>query len=401
MDGAVLIMLKLSALYKAIFFCMLVILSGMWYWPVTQELDSEYSVKILGAFFDNLLFFMMLMVVFYRVFNRGFYELVDYRLFLLLFLLILSAAFSVDKVVAIKSLVRIFLVSLFVLIVVKDFKIYEFVNIIQWFFVGAVLINFISLLVLPNVTFMDGLHQGAARGLLNHKNAFGFFMVVALIFIFSVEKVMFIHYLSSLLAMVMVVMSNSSTSFILLFLVLLLFVFVRLSKKINKNILASVLIFMLAVFSTFFATLLEEVLSYFGKDSDFSNRTLLWEYYLNTGFEKVWFGLGTYFWHQGFWDDFNVYTGIENNYSPHNSYISTFVSYGLLVFLVYYISYFKSLMNFVFGNYSNSMAGFYICIPVFVVRGIMESGLALSVSLYFLLILFVWCNEMKSVKVKF
>lgn len=386
-------MLDIRKIYKFSLYYALLILSGLWYWPITREQDPDYNFKILGNITDNLLFLVMLFAISTGIIKNGLKYIITGKIAIILLVILVSSLLSNDISSSLKSFFRILIFFTFICVLIRDYGAELTIKAMRNFFVFFIFINFISLIILPSISFMEGLHEGSARGLMNHKNAFGFLMLVALVVTYLSTINGKFRLLLTTLSSVMIVLSNSSTALILLIIFILTGFYKKAKVHFGSRIVNCVLILVLSGFLIFYENILNFVFFATQKESDFSNRSILWDFYLEKGFQNPIFGLGNYIWDDDFWLSFNYYTGIEGNYSPHNSYLSTFISYGLILVTLYMIFLFRTCLNFFQIDKHSITYPIYMCLPLIVIRGFFESGSMISVNIYVFIITIAWLIE--------
>ncbi|RAU18250.1 hypothetical protein DN062_08425 [Nitrincola tibetensis] len=392
-------MLKTKYIYIGSLYFALIILSGVWYWPITRELNPNFNIKIFGTLSDNTLFIIMALTATIGVIKNGIQKLFDIRVTLLILLVFVSSMLSNNVVDSFKTFLRLFIFFSYITILVRTLNPEEITKSLLQFFKLFIFINSLSLLFLPHISFMEGLHDGAARGLLNHKNSFGFLTLISLAFVYTSEQKNIIKYTLIIIATIMIILSKSTTSIILMILLLILIFYINIGRKINKTTLFFFMLVILGLFSFTYTWILTEIFNITEKSNDFSNRTMLWSYYYNIALEKLYFGQGNYILTQDFWNRFNFYSGIEGNYSAHNSYLSTFVSYGLIITILYITSLMMSLIFLLRLKFEKTSYPIYLCVPLIMIRGFFESGAMLSVNIYILLLSIIWLIETRNFKI--
>jgi hypothetical protein len=374
-------------------------LSGAWYWPINKELNPLFNFKLFGDLFDNLMYLILLIYIISEVLKKRINLYCNLLVLLMFSLIALSVIFSDDLIVSIKSFIRLTLIYFFAISINRYFDERRLIDIIVSFFIFLVLFNFIYLLIKPDIGFMGGLHAGSARGALNHKNGFGFLMSISFTLLIFSRNFSTIKIFSSIVAFLMVFMSSSSTAILLVLTSLLLYFYIYINKRLNMSAPVNIFIFIFIVISiVFFNLLSEKVLFILGKSKDLSSRSMLWDFYLNEIFRNLFFGIGSYNWGEKIKYSFELITGVPNFYTPHNSYISTQISYGIFVLSIYLFLILSSLINMLRGKviYLMPVAA---CLPILFIRGWVESGISVSVNLYIFLMLIFWTNNNKKRKV--
>ncbi|EXJ09033.1 O-antigen ligase family protein [Nitrincola nitratireducens] len=389
-------MIKTNTIYKISLYYTLLILSGSWYWPINRELDPNFNFKIFGNITDNLFFLTMLSVIIIGISKNGISNLFNNKTSFILIMILVSSLLSNNIESALKSSIRLLIFFTYISILIRDYSPERTIETTTNFFILFVFINAISLILFPSITFMEGLHDGSARGILNHKNTFGFLMLIAFMIIHTNKMNNKLKYTLTTMAFIMVILSNSSTATVLLAVSIMLITYKRISNLIDRRMLIYTTILLSTFLIIFYQKILELIFFITEKGSDFSNRSLLWDFYIKKGFENILIGQGNYIWNESFWMEFNFQTGITGNYSPHNSYLSTFVSYGLIVTIPYFLYILHSLTVFFRNKYKELAHPIYICIPLIFIRGFFESGSMISVNIFIFLLLIAWLMESKS-----
>ena len=226
--------------------------------------------------------------------------------------------------------------NLFGLYLASRYTLKQQVLLITQAFGIIIIISMIFALILPKYGVMSGIHAGAWRGVFNHKNGLGKWMVLstAIFFLQSIRnpKTHILIYLGLIFSTLLLVMSKSSASIINLFVVGIVF-FVLKTWRWNYLVMVPATLFVTLLGSSFFlwfnsnsAVLFNSV----GKDSSLSGRAELWSLAFEFAYKKPFFGYG----YGGFWEKPNG-AAIEiwqliNWQAPnaHNGFIDLFLGLG-------------------------------------------------------------------------
>ncbi|WP_206538868.1 O-antigen ligase family protein [Metabacillus indicus] len=167
---------------------------------------------------------------------------------------------------------------------------YKLKHILKLFFTAGYLIaifSFAAAILAPSLGIDNLKHIGAWEGIFTHKNNLAgvmvFYILIGSFLISIVQKSkwkMFIIFIS-LFQVILIVLSQSTTSFLLLILTYLLLLVILIFKLIKNYYLKMALSVYLALFvlSSAMASLyyLPILFGYFGKDTSFTGRDLIWE----------------------------------------------------------------------------------------------------------------------------
>jgi exopolysaccharide production protein ExoQ len=394
--------IPVSYIYIGSLAFVLIYLSNTWYWPINRELDPLMGYKIYGALFDNIMYILCIVTVLARFAHRNKAVRFSKEFALLLGLIFLSALVSGDFIDSFKSLIRIIIISLFIFTIVEELGAERIINTVLSIFIIIVIVNFLSIIFFHDLSFMAGMHNGSAKGLLPHKNGFGFLMVIAFTIIFSIEKKTIFINIVLIMSVIMVLLSKSSTAIILLFVSFSLYTYLYTKARLLSGFAINFIVIFVFLFFWFFSQFfIDGILELFGKSRDLTGRQVLWDFYVGAAQNEFWFGLGSYIWDDSFKSQFKLSTGIPVFYTPHNSYLATLISYGIFVSILYFYIMGKPLLRFFRDNGINVVTPLYCCLPILLARGGVETGSTLSVSIYFCLLLILWSLEFKDDKDKF
>lgn len=200
-----------------------------------------------------------------------------------------------------------------------------------------VLVSMIFALIMPKYGVMSGIHAGAWRGVYNHKNGLGKWMVLstAIFFLQSIRnpKPHILIYLGLISSTLLLVMSKSSASVVNLFVVVIVFLVLK-TWRWNYLVMvpATLLVTLLGSgFFLWFNSNSSVLFSSVGKDSSLSGRTELWSLAFESACKRPFFGYG----YGSFWENPNG-ASIEiwqviNWRAPnaHNGFIDLFLGLGL------------------------------------------------------------------------
>ncbi|QDL08866.1 O-antigen ligase family protein [Brasilonema octagenarum UFV-E1] len=232
----------------------------------------------------------------------------------------------------------------------------EQLELLAWMFGLIILLSFVFAIALPSyglMTFQEkGIHAGAWRGVITHKNTLGRLMNVStIVFLLlcldnslSQQKYKWLSWLGFVLSVVLIILSTSKTALIVL---LTLTIILPLYKALrgNYNQIVPLVITVVLVVGTTATLLLDNlplIATALGKDLTLTGRTdiwgvmleLIWERpLLGYGFNAVWQSwdneVTAYLWRTLEW---------ESPYG-HNGFMDLLAELGILGLIVFAISY--------------------------------------------------------------
>lgn len=243
----------------------------------------------------------------------------------------------------------------------------------------------------PSWGIMTGVHEGAWRGAFTNKNILGSISVLALIVFDRLRQInegrRHVWGSAIILAIVMIIMSDSMTAYVLTFIAIVTKVILLLSKAMKKSLQIFFLILILlgGTGLLIFSAQYESIVNSLGRDPTLTGRIPLWTALISIGKNKL-FGFG----YQSFWVGDNYPSGEIYKiirWHPahgHNGYIDIFlqlgwVGFAIIVLLLIYLL----IRHFSLSLHGEKNSEFWVIfLIVFLVRNVVESGLLSHNNIY-------------------
>jgi O-antigen ligase len=206
---------------------------------------------------------------------------------------------------------------------------------------------------------IQSVHAGDLRGIFDHKNQFGLEMGIALLLFTIVPKIWIlsgvVRYLLIFLAILLLALSRSASAAVFTgatLLIVWITIYRFTSSAIITTLLRLLLILALMIAILWIVVVasdgsgVESALEQFlGRDLTLTGRVPVWEYILSMVNNPLWFGLG---YHTGF--DVNIAPILSQIFGPvfsdpHNGYIDTYVSLGVVGLSFFLFITFWALFN--------------------------------------------------------
>ena len=225
-------------------------------------------------------------------------------------------------------------------------------KLLGWTYGILLVLSLLFAIAIPSYGIMDGVHDGALRGVFTHKNQFGAFMapggVIFLLNALRGERFSWIYWTLLVLNCGAMVMSQSTTALGTFGLMLILCIIYRMLRWRYEVMISAVL----AVTVIGFVSLVlvagyigsDSILTNIGKDSTLSGRTLIWGYVWDQIQQKFWLGYGM----TAFWNGLNgpssyiQYAMRIGVIYAHNGFLDLWLSVGLIGLGVFIISFFNT-----------------------------------------------------------
>ncbi len=213
--------------------------------------------------------------------------------------------------------------------------------------VVSILFSFIA----PNLALMSGEHSGALRGVFLHKNITGRIALIFALIVTSrylVNDISIIKYFLFLsLAFIIIILSGSFTALAVLVVIhLVLFCYTLIKKmELTKYSITGLFVFVVIPSIYLFISILPDLLNYFGKDLTLTGRTLMWYELIVMIQKKPLLGYG----YGSFWLGMEGPSGDVYRVFPwaaphaHNGYLELFLNGGLILFILFIISFFVNI----------------------------------------------------------
>lgn len=195
------------------------------------------------------------------------------------------------------------LTSLFGLYLASRFNMKEQVRIVAWAAGISTVFSFFYTLAFPGKGIEQGIHAGAWRGPLLHKNMFARYMVICapplLIVALNSRRYRYVVWTAFGIAVALILLTTSKTALVIFLALIVLLPLYRGLQSRNTIIIPLVIILILLAASgaMWLVNHWEQVLHGLGKDTSLTGRTYIWEFVIDKIWERPWLGYG----YEGFW----------------------------------------------------------------------------------------------------
>lgn len=341
--GAVLPVRKISdaILYVA---APLALFRGAQMWPGWPTVQSEFVQGFRLNMSGQLYILLALSLIYVLINARELYAAVRSSNFLLTTFLCfaaISVVLSIDVQASILNVMSVACLSVPLLIFYWRFGPVRSLEMFRLFAIGTIIVSVLYAVLQPQSAFMAGTLAGDMRGLFPHKNGFGPFMAVAFIALMPSSAQAPLHRPAQLVrlffagaAVICTVLSNSSTSLVLLAIGLLFVVFsavIRAQQTSGVRATTTVLLFLSVIALVQFGGMLlaSNIAEVSGKDMTFSGRSYVWDALWPHLFDYPATGYGFGIMRQVQYIEpllRDVPFGVN---SPHNTYLEIVLNLGL------------------------------------------------------------------------
>jgi len=316
--------------------------TAMGYGYTTYVDFGQMDYALLGA----LNYVVAALVALYIVFDGPFVArklLHSPSLLLFAALLLVTVVGSDDPMVSLRSFGVMLIITAPILALPARFGPASTFDVLRNFCSFAIILNLAYAIIFPQYAFQGGLN-GILRGMFIHKNAFGTFMAVALVFALpkwrglhlrSLQIKELVHAAACVIALLFLVLSRSASAWVMVAVFPCLYIGLRLILSI-RNVYHRAAAWLFAVISTAFAVsfaylfLFEELLLQLGRDATLTNRTKIWGSLFHLASDRPWLGHGfgifsrpeafAMYWGEFGWDAT----------STHNSYLELLLNIGYI-----------------------------------------------------------------------
>ncbi len=307
--------------------------TSIWYWPH----DSQIAIGLTKPLGSVATFFSIMSIVWAIYNNLEYILILKTQMFIVLFLSFatISTLWSVDPVRTVQGLLLFFSVFLYLQYYVARYGVAATMRSINSI-AAAVIVTSVIFGVL-NISFvmMEGVHSGLWRGFFPHKNPFGAFLSMYIIFLVFGRKYMklsgFATFVLIGIACVALVNTSSSTAVVLTVVIPLVASGLAYLRRRVRSLLWAYIILALLVPALYliYTNGFESLLSALGRDSSFSGRDRVWQFYYDQISRQSFFGNG---YQAEYLDDASEnaarVTLWESIVSPHNGFIALALNLG-------------------------------------------------------------------------
>ncbi|MCC0177342.1 O-antigen ligase family protein [Waterburya agarophytonicola K14] len=230
----------------------------------------------------------------------------------------------------------------------------EQLNLLAWTYGLLLILSILFAVGIPKYGLMEGVHDGAFRGVFTHKNQFGAFMapggVIFLLNAFRGGKYSWVSWGLLVLSCATMVWSRSTTALGTFFVMLLLCMIYRIFRwryEVMISAILAVTIISFAGLILLFGLGSDSLLDLVGKDVTLSGRTDIWQYVWDQIQLRPWFGYGL----AAFWNGYDGPSGyvqlamrIAVIYA-HNGFLDIWLSLGFLGLFVFVIGFLNTIVQ--------------------------------------------------------
>lgn len=292
-------------------------------------------------------------------------------LVMLMIVFLLSFLWSDFPELSLRRSLSLLETSLFGTYFASQYTVKKQLNLLALSFGFAIVINIVFTLLFPHFGIEQGVHTGAWRGTLEHKNFLGRLMVLStLIFKTIVPKTkaeLFFVMISFIASLLLILLSLSKTAIISIFCFVFLLIPIYQSFKWNfiiATLFQTISLLIIASSVTVFFSNLDNIPKDLQIDLTFTGRTDIWSATIHKLQENLWLGYG----YQGFWygdkgpsADVLKFMG-PDAYAPHshNGFIELAVASGLVGMTLFMISFFITLRRvLILANRTKNTSGLW------------------------------------------
>jgi exopolysaccharide production protein ExoQ len=271
----------------------------------------------------------------------------------LLILAIFSISWSYSPELTRTRVVALIGTTMFSLYLATRYSLKEQIYILCLIFATIVISCFLFSILLPNYGVMHGFHEGAWRGIYNHKNGLGRTMVPGAILFYiqalTAQRNRWISWSLLGASVMLILLSRASSPLVnLIFLLALLSILPVL--RLNYLFLVPILIGIFSVGIVLYLVVIansEQFAGALGKDLTLTGRTNFWPLMIDKIRESPWLGYGFGAFWQGL-DGPSAYVWNASDFKApngHNGYLDLCLDLGLVGFSIYIIEYIMSFQK--------------------------------------------------------
>lgn len=235
----------------------------------------------------------------------------------------------------------------------------EQIRVLYWAFALMLISSIIMAIAVPQYGFMSGLHEGAFRGIFDHKNGFGQKMILGVLvfLITAMDKKnkgnFWLSWFYVFLTIVLILFSKSGNALLGLVIMLALFFIARILRSRYEIMISVFSVF--AIFGligiTWFGSNEDVFFAAIGEDATLTGRTEIWSYVWDKIMERPWLGYG----YKGFWHNLDGASSYVNlAFGPygtggiphsHNGFLEILLATGFLGLSIFFIGFFINLFK--------------------------------------------------------
>ena len=235
----------------------------------------------------------------------------------------------------------------------------EQIKILFWTFVLMLFSSILMGIAIPQYGFMSGVHEGAFRGIFDHKNGFGQKMILGVL-IFLIHALdrnnkgnSWLPWLYVSISIVLILLSKSGNALLGLVIMLGLFFIARILRSSYEIMISAFSAFAILglIAVTWFSSNEDVFFAAIGEDATLTGRTVIWQYVWDQIQQRPWLGYG----YKGFWhylDGASSYVNLA--FGPygsggiphsHNGFLEILLATGFLGLSIFSIGFFVNLFK--------------------------------------------------------
>ncbi|AKG21133.1 O-antigen ligase family protein [Calothrix sp. 336/3] len=322
-------------------------------------------IPLLNSSFVNILTYALVIFLILRRLPRFAYVATrDMSLLIFVGLAVISILWSVspsDTFMHIRAALRS---TLFGIYLSTQYTPREILRLLCWVTAIAAILSIIACLSLPSLAIDSTITStGAWQGIFAHKQNLGRFMSftasIFLVLLLDKSHRRFINIAGLILAVALIILSQSKTALISLVLLISLLPLYKVIQQ-KKARAFSLLIALLvgSSIATLLAVNLETiVVDILGKNLELNGRTPIWELSILQGIQRPFWGYGyNAFWTSSYGNQviMNTWAGLDEKFASgeiifhaHNGFLDIFLQLGMIGFCVFILHFFSVVMRII------------------------------------------------------
>lgn len=304
-----------------------------------------------------------------------------------------SVSWSIDQSLTINRTIALSGTYLFGVYIASRYTLKQQVILLSQAFGIIIFLSMLLIIFVPKYGIMSGSHAGAWRGVFNHKNVLGKWMVpsTAIFYLQSIRsnKIDLASYLGIIFSIVLTIGSRSSSPILNLAIIIVAFLILKTWRwRYEVMVPASIAITLLGIgLFTWFNSNASVVFSSLGKGSDLSGRTELWNAAWQMVQQQPLLGYG----YGSFWDETNpaaVAIWRKINWdapNAHNGFLDLLLSLGCVGLFMLALSFLNTFIKaFICLRQSKTPDEFWLIIFMIylILSNLTESALMLQNDLF-------------------
>lgn len=384
-------------------------------------LDKEDAPDLNSDPYTPILFLGIYLVTFLLIIQRwkSFVHVAqkDIWIWLLVAIALASALWTVAPDITLRRSLLLLGTTGFGVYLATRYSLREQLQLLAWTFSLVIILSFVFAIALPSyglMTFQEGgVHEGAWRGIITHKNPLGRLMSMsAMVFLLLCfdnsglqRKYRWVVWVGFILSVALIILSTSKTAIIVLLTLTAIVPLYRAWRSSYNQIvpLTIAVILVLGSAGTLLLDSLPVIATALGRDLTLTGRTDIWTSMFELIWERPLFGYGF----NAVWQDWDnpvtayLWRSLEWP-SPygHNGFMDLLAELGLLGLIVFFISYVTAwIKGVLLLRMTKTMDGLWplIYLSFFLIYNITESTLLTTNSIFWI----VYVSTFFSMSVEF